>query len=101
MHPPVPARFVREMGCTVEELCTWIPGATRYAPIEWSRPEGEAAVRLPEGTVQIRWNPLPPRRIALVVLPRLQVSFDFGDMGQETRSRFMRHFDLYTQRGGG
>ena len=34
-------------------------------------------------------------------LPRLQVSFDFGSADEATRHRYMRHFDLYTQRGGG
>jgi len=31
----------------------------------------------------------------------LSVTFDFGSVTEDERSRFMRHFDLYTQRGGG
>ena len=99
MHPPVEARFEREMGCTPQELMAWIPGASRQAPVEWVA-DG-ARIQTPLGLVTLAWSVLPARRIALVVLPRLQVKFDFGAMSAEARGAFMRHFDLYTQRGGG
>jgi hypothetical protein len=47
------------------------------------------------------WSALPPRRIALVQLPRLAVRFRFTDVTDERRYVFMRRFDLYLQRGGG
>ncbi|MFN5723641.1 MAG: hypothetical protein ACOVOZ_00755 [Burkholderiaceae bacterium] len=108
------ARFVREMGCTVDELRAWLPGASRGAAIEWlgthaayvdlrafapsspSSPTSASPLQL-----HLVWTPLTPRRIALITLPRLQVSFDFGSADEATRHRYMRHFDLYTQRGGG
>ena len=34
-------------------------------------------------------------------MPRLAVSFEFDAVDEATRQTFMRHFDLYTQRGGG
>jgi PAS domain S-box-containing protein len=34
-------------------------------------------------------------------LPRLAIRFAFDGVGDEARQAFMRHFDLYTQRGGG
>lgn len=113
MQADYPARFVREMGCTPAELCGWLPGASRGAAIAWSSPqanvqanvqaEPQSAVLTLEAGAQLRvqWTVLPARRIALVTLPRLEVRFDFGQTDPEARHRFMRYFDLYTQRGGG
>ena len=49
----------------------------------------------------MQWRALPPRRIALLQMPRLAVRFRFEGVADEARQRFMRHFDLYMQRGGG
>ena len=46
-------------------------------------------------------NPTPPRRIALLSMPRLGVQFRFSGIDEASRQAFMRYFDLYTQRGGG
>lgn len=115
MQADYAARFVREMGCTADELQAWLPGASRGAPIEWlgtsaarvdlqARSASASASTSPGPTcpkLHLVWAPLPPRRIALITLPRLQVSFDFGSADEATRHAYMRHFDLYTQRGGG
>ena len=113
MQADYPARFVREMGCTPAELCGWLPGASRGAAIAWSpspAPDPKtvptevpsAVVTLEAGAqLRLQWTVLPARRIALVTLPRLEVQFDFGETDADVRHRFMRHFDLYTQRGGG
>ena len=93
------AHFTREMGCTAAELCQWLQGASRGARIEFS-PEG-ARVQWQAHLLQLSWVPLPERRIALVRLPRLSVTFDFGLTPDAERHAFMKHFDLYTQRGGG
>jgi hypothetical protein len=106
MQADYPARFSREMGCTPEELRTWLPGASRGARIAWEASgatvwlEGREGLEGPHG-LQLHWTALPPRRIALITLPRLQVSFDFGGLDAAARHHFMRYFDLYTQRGGG
>lgn len=94
-----PGQFEREMGCTEAELLTWLPGAARGLPVVLQ--PGQAAVSIGSGRLQLRWQPLPPRRIALLALPRLAVSFVFEAVDAAERQRFMRHFDLYTQRGGG
>ena len=91
--------FEREMGCTAGELRGWLPGATEGRRIIW-RDDG-AEVALDGGVVSIDWQTLAPRRIALIVLPRLQVRFHARDVEKEAWQRFMRYFDLYTQRGGG
>ncbi len=101
MQADYPAQFQREMGCTSDELRAWLPGASRAAPIRWLNAHG-AEVDLGTGSpLRLNWQALPPRRIALITLPRLQVHFDFGACDGTIRHRFMKHFDLYTQRGGG
>ncbi|GIX25601.1 MULTISPECIES: hypothetical protein [Caldimonas] len=91
--------FERDMGCTEAEWLAWLPGAVGQAPLRLDR--GQAQVELGSGRLTLRWQALPPRRIALVQLPRLSVSFRFEGVEARLRQAFMRHFDLYMQRGGG
>jgi hypothetical protein len=99
MQAHYPFEFEREMGCTAEELRAWLPGAAGGRPIAWH--EAGADVSLDDGSVSIDWRALPPRRIALITLPRLHVRFAASGVDEDAWQRFMRHFDLYTQRGGG
>jgi hypothetical protein len=99
MQAHYPFEFEREMGCTADELRSWLPGASGGRPIEW-RDDG-ATIELDGGSATIGWQTLAPRRIALITLPRLRVRFATRSVGQAAWQRFMRHFDLYTQRGGG
>ncbi|HEX5633596.1 MAG TPA: hypothetical protein VFX50_10215 [Gemmatimonadales bacterium] len=94
-----PARFEREMGCTEAEWLQWLPAAVGGRPLGLE--SGRAVVRLEDGTLELRWRALPPRVIALLRIPRLQVAFAFEGVGGARRAEFMRHFDLFTQRGGG
>ena len=87
------------MGCTEAELGGWLPRATGERPIQ-SR-DGGAEIALDGGSVSINWRTGEPRRIALIVLPRLHVRFDAHGVDEAVWQRFMRYFDLYTQRGGG
>lgn len=98
--PDLPAAFEREMGCTADELRYWLPGAT--APHALTLQGDGARVRLAGGgTLTLRWQPMAPRRIALLSLPRLQLAFAFEGADAAARTAFMQRFDLYTQRGGG
>lgn len=100
MFPPQQARtFEREMGCTEAEWLGWLPGAVGAHPLTID--VGRAVVRIGDGRLTLRWTPLPPRQIALVRLPRMQVRFEFDDVAIDARQRFLRHFDLFMQRGGG
>ena len=99
MQSHYPLEFEREMGCTVNELRGWLPGASGNRTVAW-RGEG-ADIALDGGHVSFDWQTLEPRRIALVTLPRLRVRFAAQGVDEATWQRFMRHFDLYTQRGGG
>ena len=89
----------REMGCTREEFIRWLPGATRYAPMQMHA--DRAVVHVGKMTVEISYTQAPPRRIALVSMPVLKVSFRFSGARASAYREFMPYFDLYTSRGGG
>jgi hypothetical protein len=99
MQAHYPPQFEREMGCTEADWLAVLPAATggRALAIE----PRAAHVVLDEGALHLQWRELPPRQIALMRIPRLWVSFRFEAVAEDARQRFMRHFDLYTQRGGG
>ena len=99
MQGHYPPAFEREMGCTEAELRGWLPAASRDRHIDW-RDRG-ADIALDGGQVSIDWQPLDPRRIGLIVLPRLHVGFAVEHVDAAAWQRFMRYFDLSTQRGGG
>ena len=89
----------REMGCTREEFLRWLPGATKYAPVVMT---GDLhRVLLDSGRVEITIAELPPRRIASISLPVLEVRFRFIGMNAAAQTAFLEYFDQYTRRGGG
>lgn len=92
--------FEREYGCTEQEWLGWMPQATGGRAQPGPAPRC-LHVTLSRGRLLLQWQPLPERRIALMRLPRLQVRFRFESVDQEERERFLRHFDLHLQRGGG
>ena len=95
-----PDRFEREYGCTETEWLRWMPDATACpAPQRTSATSLRVAVA--EGHLQLSWQALPPRVIALMRLPRLRVRFAFEGVANAPRADFMRRFDLHLQRGGG
>ena len=61
----------------------------------------KAVVHAGDATIEISYTQAPPRRIALVVMPVLTVSFRFSGADAAAYREFMRYFDLYTKRGGG
>jgi hypothetical protein len=113
--------FSRDYGCTPSEWLGWMPRATQGLAWRVFDSAGRAfhssgpapdvgsmqidfpdeASTNPSGHLSITWAVQEPRRIALVVLPRLRVSFQFQDVPLPQRLAFMRTFDLHLQRGGG
>jgi hypothetical protein len=91
--------FDREMGCTEAEWRGWLPGAVRDHTLDLR--DGQALVDLAPGALRLAWLVMPPRRIGLVTLPRLNVQFRFEGVDADARLHFMRYFDLYMHRGGG
>ena len=92
--------FGREYGCTEVEWLRWLPHAVREHALSLIEP-GAAQVAIGSGSLCLRWTVLPPRQIALMRLPRLQVSFGFEAVDEAAQREFLRYFDLYLQRGGG
>lgn len=89
------------MGCTEAEWLRWLPLAVGVNPVQIDAVRCSARVSLGKGSCRLAWATLPDRQIALMRIPRLAVSFRFEAVGAEERTRFMRYFDLHTQRGGG
>jgi hypothetical protein len=99
MQAHYPQAFEREMGCTEADWLAVLPGATGGRPLAVAVCAAHVAVD--EGALHLQWRELSPRQIALMRIPRLWVSFRFEAVAEDARQRFMRQFDLYTQRGGG
>jgi len=93
--------FEREHGFTPAQWLDCLPGAVGDHALELGLGEGVARVRIGAGTLTLRWSALPPRRIALMQMPRLAVRYRFDGVPQPARVAFMRYFDLFMQRGGG
>lgn len=92
-------RFQRDMGCTEAEWLGWLPAA--IGECGWTREGASVRIDIPPGRLHIRWEPRPPRVIALMRMPVLRVSFQFEGLDEAQRYAFMKRFDLYMQRGGG
>ena len=99
MQSYYPDQFVRETGCTEFEWLGWLPGAVqgRRLLIEGQ----QATVTVDGGWLHLHWEVLAPRQIALMRLPRMRITYQFEQLSEASRQAFMRHFDLYMQRGGG
>lgn len=98
--PPLGPVFDREHGCTEAEWLGWLPGAAGPHALTLG-PGACATVLIGPGRLRLDWTVLPDRRIALIRLPRLAVHYEFAQLPDEARHAFIRHFDLYMQRGGG
>lgn len=96
----IPPAFEREHGCTEVDWLRELPEAVgRHVLILGS---GRAEVQLEGGgSLSLRWQVLPERQIALIRLPRMQVSYAFSNVSAPARAQFMRLFDLRMRRGGG
>lgn len=101
MYATYPPRFDREHGLTEADWLSCLPGAMKEQA--WRRlGPGEVEVDLPGGHLRIRWQVLEPRRIALMDMPRMAVSYHFdAGVREADRTGFMRYFDLFLRRGGG
>ena len=95
----VPPSFEREMSAGEAEWQRLL--GTALGPWAWRSEHCRALIELPPGQLRIEWQPLPPRRIALLRLPRLRVRFMFDGVAPVARRAFMAHFERYTHRGGG
>lgn len=97
----VPARFERIMGCTAAELVSWLPRALPDASLTTEESRGRSVAEWTMGSLELRWRTLPPRRIALLEVPQLEVVFTYLGFDDAQRYRIQKCFDLQTHRGGG
>lgn len=63
--------------------------------------DGHCAAQFDDGNLHIEWVTLESRRIALLAIPQLQVSFHYSGLAMERRRSIQNYFDRATQRGGG
>jgi hypothetical protein len=94
-------RFERDMGCTEAAWRAALPGAVKDHELTIGESAARVVLNGEGGCLDIAWQPLPSRTIALLSIPRLHVRFAFSRVDEAQRERFMRYFDLYMQRGGG
>lgn len=97
----VPAEFEHIMGCTPADLMRCLPVALPGAVVEADAAGGVILAVFTDGTLRLKWQTLPMRKIALLEIPRLQVQFEYTGLTPERRRDVQRRFDLATQRGGG
>lgn len=55
----------------------------------------------PEASMEIVWRMLPPRRIALLCLPRLEIEIRCVSVSAAAFRTMLAHMDRAMQRGGG
>ena len=92
----------RQMGCTVDELLYWLPAATNKKIFQVSKKSDGALISFLEDGIELQVSVGIPRKIALLVIPVLNVVFRFDSKWSKLEiDAFMKRFDLYTQRGGG
>lgn len=95
--------FTRTMGCSGGELAGWLPRALPGATlaIESDAAHGSCCAGFADGELSIEWRLLPPRRIALLSVPQLEVRFCYSGLDLARREAVQTYFDRATQRGGG
>ena len=89
------------MGCTPDDLLRWLPRALPGADLSVQPAENVCLAMWGWGTLTVRWTVRPPRQIALLNIPTMDVAFEYAGATDEQRFQIQRRFDLETQRGGG
>lgn len=102
-HQDMSQPFRRIMGCSGSELVAWLPRALPKArlTIKSNTTSGSCHAHFTDGHLLIEWKALEPRRIALLAIPRLDVSFSYIGLDMVQREEIQAYFDHPTQRGGG
>ena len=92
-------QFDREIGCTEAEWLASAPRALVNHPHQFL---GQTLrVQIADGELRVSWQVAEPRVLGLARMPRLLARFAFTGLSDAQRLVFMKHFDLYMQRGGG
>lgn len=89
----------RVMACTPADLARWLVELT--GSDHGLGRTGTAELVLDWGVLTIEAAPMPPRRVALLRLPQLDVRFRYDPAFRDQARAWITHFDHHTQRGGG
>ncbi len=91
------------MGCSSEDLIRWLPLAMGPYYLSTNLTiDGQSIYVYPEPIVEIIALTKPSRKIALLNIPVMDISFSFSqELTISERVELMKRFDLYTRRGGG
>lgn len=89
----------REMGMTHRDFFRTFPAVARDVP--WGM-DGDTVVMAEKNRhLSIRMGAEGQRRIAGLILPTVDLRFEFQDYNEEEANSFMARFDLAFRRGGG
>jgi hypothetical protein len=93
----------REMGCSSEDLIRWLPLAMgSYYSFTNLIIDGMPIYAHPKPLVEINALTKSSRKIALLQIPVMDISFSFAEeLTINEQELLMNRFDLYTRRGGG
>jgi hypothetical protein len=96
-------KFVREMGCTPEDLVRWLPQALGdLYPHSNLVIDGRSLLVAKNPQLQIMGSIKPARKIALLHIPVLDLKLEFAENWTSHQCEAaLKRFDLYTRRGGG
>jgi hypothetical protein len=93
------------MGYTPKEFKKTLQGLfisqTPYSCEEFTQQNWQITVEDETTTVNIKITEAPPRIIALLTLPVLNVSFEFKESDEEKQADFMKTFFRFFHKGGG
>ena len=94
-----------EMGYTPKEFKKTLQGLfitqTSYSCEEFSHQHWQITVESESTLVDIKIEEAPPRIIALLTLPVLNVLFEFKESSEEQQTDFIKTFFKYFHKGGG
>lgn len=94
-----------EMGYTPKEFKKTLKGLfvtqTSYSCEEFSHLHWKITVKGEPTVVEIKIEEAPPRIIALLKLPVLNVFFEFKESSEEQQADFIKTFFKYFHKGGG
>jgi len=96
-------QYLREMGCTPEDLMRWLPQAlgTIY-PHASLIIDGNVLLSTPSPKLEMIGISKPVRKIALLHIPVLELKLYFSENWSASQcDEALKRFDLYTRRGGG
>ena len=94
-----------EMGYTPREFKKTLQGLfitqTPYSCEEFTLSNWQITVEDKSVIVDIKISEAPPRKIALLTIPVLNVSFEFIQASEEGREAFLKTFFRFFHKGGG